>query len=199
MELLTKITSTVEMHERIIFPREKRDPMPGPVFLEGERVALRTVESEDLPVVRRTLSGPDVWRTLDRTRPVDGQASERWLERHSEDDDVLDLLVVDDDPVGLVSLRVRNEVWGLSSLHFWVAPDEQGAGYASAAAEAVVDYAFARRRQHKLIAHVFEGNEASCRLLEGPGFDREGVHRKEVYVDGSFRDLYTYGPLAEAW
>lgn len=187
------------MRAKHIFPASERDAMPGPAFLEGERVQLRTVESADLPFVRRTLSDPAVWRTLDRTRPMDGPASERWLQRHSEDDDVLDLVVVDDGPVGLVSLRARNDVWGLSSIHVWVAPDEQGAGYATDAAETVVDYAFDQRRRHKLIAHVFEGNDASCRLLEGLGFDREGVHRKEVYADGAFRDLYTYGLLAEQW
>ena len=185
------------MRKKHISPAAERSVTPGPVFLQGERVQLRTVESGDLPFVRRTLSDPDVWRTLDRTRPMDGPASERWLERHSEDEDTVDLLVVEEHPVGLVTLRDRNDVWGLSSLHFSIAADEQDAGYATDAAAVVVNYAFDQRRRHKLIAHVFEGNEASCRLLEGLGLDREGVHRKEVYVAGSFRDLYTYGLLAE--
>jgi RimJ/RimL family protein N-acetyltransferase len=44
-----------------------------------------------------------------------------------------------------------------------------------------------------------EGNDASAGLLESLGFEREGVHRDEVYAGGEYMDLYTYGLLAEEY
>ncbi len=174
--------------------------MPGPVFIEGERVALRTVEEADLSFIRQNISNPRVWRTLDRTRPMDGIEGEKWLRRRSDDDAVLDLLAaVDESPVGFVSIREDNDAWGTAWLSFWITPSEQGKGYGTAAARLAVEYTFDQRRRHKLIAHVFEGNEGSVRLLERLGFQREGVHREEVYRDGSFWDLYTYGLLADEY
>ena len=44
---------------------------------------------------------------------------------------------------------------------------------------------------------MFEGNEASERVLEKVGFEREGRLRDLYYVDGEFIDATLFGYLAE--
>jgi ribosomal-protein-alanine N-acetyltransferase len=109
------------------------------------------------------------------------------------------LVCADETAVGYISLRFINECWGNASISYWVAPDEQGQSYATEGVETIVAYAFEQRRQHKLLAHVFEFNEASIHLLETVGFEREGVHADEVFVDDVFCDLYSYGLLEHNW
>jgi len=43
--------------------------MPGPVFASGDRVALHTVEEEDLPFLQRWRNHPDVRTPLTDTDP----------------------------------------------------------------------------------------------------------------------------------
>lgn len=175
--------------------------MPGPVFLDGGRIALRTIEEEDQSFLQRSRNNPEIWRSMNRATPVTGDTQKAWYERRADDRSSVDLLITTktDTLVGYISLDVVNERWGTGSLSFWVVPDEQGKGYATAAVRQVVAYAFDQRRLHKLLAHVFGSNEASCRLLERVGFDREGVHKQEVFVDGSYWDLLSYGLLEDVW
>jgi RimJ/RimL family protein N-acetyltransferase len=174
--------------------------MVGSVFLAGDRITLRSSEREDVPFLQRCFNDPAIWQSLDRHAPVNELGMTEWFERLSEDDDrVALLLCVDETAVGYISLKFLNECWGNASISYWVAPDEQGRGYATEAVEMIVEYAFDQRRQHKLLAHAFEFNEASIRLLETVGFEREGVHRDEVFIDGDYCDLYSYGLLEEDW
>jgi ribosomal-protein-alanine N-acetyltransferase len=174
--------------------------MPGPIFLASERNTLRSIEREDIPFLQRHFNDPAIWRSLDRHAPINESKMTEWFERLSEDDDRVALLVcADETPVGYISLRFINECWGNASISYWVSPDEQGQGYGTEAVETIVAYAFEQRRQHKLLAHVFKFNEVSIHLLETVGFEREGVHADEVFVDGAFCDLYSYGLLEHDW
>jgi RimJ/RimL family protein N-acetyltransferase len=48
-------------------------------------------------------------------------------------------------------------------------------------------------------ASAFADNDASRRVLEKVGFEREGVARKEAFVDGEWQDVVNYGLLDEGW
>jgi len=80
-----------------------------------------------------------------------------------------------------------------------IAPEEWGNGYATDALTAVCGYAFEERRLNKVYATTYATNPASSRVLEKAGFTREGVLRKEGFVDGDYVDMYRYGLLAEEW
>ncbi|EJN60090.1 GNAT family N-acetyltransferase [Halogranum rubrum] len=171
--------------------------MPGSVFLRGEGVELRTVESDDLAFVKDQINDPDVWGTLGMSAPRNQHNEEQWLERTSEDDDRVHLLVCDDgDPVGLMGLHV-NSTWGVGELGYWVAPEAQGKGYCTAAVRLVSRYAFEERRLHKVVAEAYDHNAGSQRVLEKVGFTQEGVHREEAFVGGEYRDLLHYGLLED--
>ncbi|NLV11401.1 GNAT family N-acetyltransferase [Halomicrobium sp. HM KBTZ05] len=171
--------------------------MPGPLFIDGDGVELRTIEREDLDFCRRTLNDPTVRPGLAATDPLTSSAEEEWYERHVVEGDDVHLLVCDDgEPVGTVGLNGVNETFGNAELGYWIAPDYHRNGYATAAARALVDYAFTERRLHKVYANAFAFNEGSQRVLQKVGFEREGVHREQAFVDGEYVDVYRYGLLA---
>jgi len=171
--------------------------MPGAVFLDGDDVALRTVERADLDFCQRALNDPAVRAGLSVSEPVTTDEEESWYEnRVVESDDIHLLACVDGDPAGVVGLTNVNETWGTAELGYWLAPKYHGNGYATAGASLLVAYGFTERRLHKVYANAFAHNEASQRVLEKVGFEREGVHRDQAFVDGEHVDVFRYGLLA---
>jgi RimJ/RimL family protein N-acetyltransferase len=171
--------------------------MPGPVFLEGDDVELRTVEREDLEFCQRTLNDPAVRHGLGLSEPLTSDDEEGWYESRVVESDDVHLLVCDDsEPVGTAGLNDVNESFGNAELGYWIAPEYHRNGYATAAARLLVDYAFTERRLHRVYANAFAFNEGSQRVLKKVGFEREGVHREQAFVDGEHVDVYRYGLLA---
>ena len=83
----------------------------------------------------------------------------------------------------------------------WLLGDARcvGEGYATAATELLVGYAFDQRRLNKLIANAFDFNAGSQRVLEKVGFVEEGIRREEAFVNSEFVDIHRYGLLVREW
>lgn len=174
--------------------------MPGPVFLEGESVTLRTIEEEDLSFLQVGVNDPQVWRAIGTPEPVNSQQEQEFFDDVVSDDDSIDLLIAaGGDPVGITSFWPGEGTVARAELGYWVAPDHHRQGYGSDAAERMVDYGFSQLGYHRIEARVFEFNDASQNLLEGLGFVREGVHREAVFVDGNYQDLLWYSLLEDEW
>lgn len=178
--------------------------MPGPAFLEGGTVALRPAEEEDIQFLRENASNPEIRASRSHHTPVDGDwARERLGGTLGRSGDTLGLLVcVEKRPVGFVYLlreEPNAQVFKLGELAYWIAPDEWGNGYATAAGGLLVGHGFDELGLHRIKASVFDSNDASKRVLEKLGFTREGVARKEAFVDGSWTDKIQYGLLSDEW
>jgi len=57
-------------------------------------------------------------------------------------------------------------------------------------------YAFEVLQVHKVSLEVLEYNERAIRTYERLGFQREGVHREDVYKDGRFVNVVRMSLLA---
>lgn len=77
--------------------------------------------------------------------------------------------------------------------------DWWGRGFGQEAARALVQFGFDRLQAHRLWAHVFLGNSASVRILEGLGFRREGLALQSLYVRNAWHDILTFGQLRSEW
>jgi RimJ/RimL family protein N-acetyltransferase len=134
--------------------------------------------------------------------PENGDRPERTFEEYMSENESTDLVVTasgEPDPVGFLSLFDVNETSARAELAPWIAPAEQGNGYASAAGRAVLAYAFEERRFNRVTAGVLGTNAASRRVLEKLGFEREGTLREFFYVGGEYVDRIVYGLLAEEY
>ncbi len=166
--------------------------MPGPAFLSGKSLTLRTVERTDHAFLARHWNDLTVRHGTNKYAPM-------------TESDVAELLAADDavhflpcrsgDPVGLAWLFRINDVNANGELGYWIAPGEAGQGYATDAARLCLRYAFDERNLRKVIARVFEDNAASMRVLEKLGFREEGRLRDHYYVDGQRVDAVVYGLL----
>lgn len=174
--------------------------MPGPVFLEGDRVTLRPIEEEDLEFLQTQVNDPRVWRPIGRSRPINSEQERDFFENVVCSDDTVDLLIVaDSTPVGTVGLFELDWETQAAEIGYWLAPEHHEQGYGTEATERVVQYAFDQLGLHRIAARVSEFNEPSRRLLESVGFTQEGVHRDDEFVDGEYHDVCWYGLLADEW
>jgi RimJ/RimL family protein N-acetyltransferase len=173
--------------------------MPGPAFLVGDVVELRTIELEDADFLQSVVNDPRVRRGLAADAPVTGRQEREWIESLGDDGGVKLLVCADGDPVGTISMQAPDEVWGVAELGYLLAPEAWGNGYATDAVACLCRYAFRERRLHKLYAQVYATNPASGRVLEKNGFQREGVLRREAFVEGAHVDVHRYGLLADEW
>jgi len=178
--------------------------MPGAPFLETDRTALRTVEREDLDWMQGVVSDDRVWGWGTYPQPVNADQLADWYEETFCDDDSVQLLVCvgEDgdapvsertDPVGLVAMNDHDPEQSIAELAYWLDPEAWGKGYATEAAGRLVRFGFEQRALRKWKAKVVDGNDSSVAVLERLGFEREGTHRAEWYLDGEYRDTLWFG------
>lgn len=168
--------------------------MPGPPFRSTDAAELRPVEPADHEFLAEHWNRRDVRLMTNTNEPLTTDDVAEFVE---SDESVNFLVCADGDPVGTAWLFAEDGVHGRGEIGYWIAEPDRGRGYATAAAELMVEYGVAERRLRKLFARVFEGNEASARVLEKVGFRQEGRLREHYYVDGEYLDATLYGYLVD--
>jgi ribosomal-protein-alanine N-acetyltransferase len=180
--------------------------MPGPIFLEGNDVTLRTIDESDREFLQASMNHPRVWPYARDTDPVNDRQLDEFFENVVSGEDTLHVLACDgDEPLGVVTLaqdrygptqtlRARR-----AEVAYWFDPDHHGEGYGSDAVSRMVRYAFEDRNMRRVDAHVGGFNDASIGLLESLGFQREGTLREAAWFKGEYHDVYCYGLLRSEW
>jgi RimJ/RimL family protein N-acetyltransferase len=174
--------------------------VPGPVFIEGDRTDLRTIEKADVPFLEEGINHPAMRRYAGGDVQYNRPRYEDERFDTLSDGDVVQLLVCDgDERLGDVSLAPVDERRGWANLGYRVHPGHQGEGHATDAARLVVSHGFDELRLHRVSATVVADNEASRRVLEKLGFVHEGTKRDDAFVDGTYVDRELYAVLREEW
>ena len=126
-------------------------------------------------------------KTTSIPHPLPPNAAEQFIARSMspDTDEIVWVIEIGDEQlVGLISLQQIEE--GVAEIGYWIAPAFWGAGFASEAVERLMVYA-AQTSLEKIVAEVFEGNSASCRVLTKAGFVCEG--NVDVYSLANDRNM----------
>ena len=84
-----------------------------------------------------------------------------------------------------------------AEIGYWLAEPFWNKGIISKAVSTFCGYLFNNFNFNHLTASIFEGNDASMRVVQKAGFVLEGVLRKNVFKENKFLDQYIYGLLKE--
>lgn len=100
--------------------------------------------------------------------------------------------------LGTVSLRrfLRDR---RAELGYWLGADAWGSGFATEAADAMIDFGFRELGLERIYAQVLEGNDASCRVLDKVGMMNEGVRRRHIRKGKQLCDVSMFGLLRDEW
>lgn len=174
--------------------------MPGPVFIAGDSVDLRTIEEEDIEFLQEGVTHPTVRQYAGSDIPYNRPRYEQERFDPLADGEFLQLLVCDgDDRLGDVSLAPIDDRRGWANLGYWIHPDRQGEGYATEAARLAVTHGFDELRLHRISATILAQNVASKRVVEKLGFVHEGTKRDDAFLDGAYADREVYAVLRDEW
>jgi ribosomal-protein-alanine N-acetyltransferase len=98
---------------------------------------------------------------------------------------------------GITLSNVTRGMTQTATLGYWMGERFAGRGYMTRAVRALVPFAFGSLHLHRLEAACLPHNAASMRLLEKVGFQREGVARGLVCINGRWQDHIVYARLAD--
>ncbi|AAG20227.1 MULTISPECIES: GNAT family N-acetyltransferase [Halobacterium] len=175
--------------------------MPGRPFISGERVDLCPVSEDDVDFLHDTINDPAVWPPVGARTPVTEREEREWYEEQASADNgtVNFVVAVDGAPIGSLGVHGVDDTNGSAELGVFLAEDHWGEGYGTEAGRLATTYAFDQHRRHRVFARVFEDNQASMRVWERLGFEREGTHRDAMFLHGEYLDVHCYGVLESEW
>jgi RimJ/RimL family protein N-acetyltransferase len=166
--------------------------------LVGQRVTLRAVRPDDVPVLEAWLADPALWQ-LTRDAPVAprprADAERSWL---AADPAVASFAIEVGSRLvgacGLFAIDLHNRS---ADLGVWLGDAvARGHGYGREVVRLLVDYGFRLRGLHRLQIETLATNAAMRALADGAGFRLAGTLREAAWVDGRFVDVLRYDLLA---
>lgn len=169
----------------------------------AQRMYIRRCRASDAPAILAIRAHPVTRRfqpmtpgTLDRLEQILAERGSLPL-TPSQSSKVQWTIMVDETPVGWISLDITHRKHHIASLGYAVDPHWHGRGLATTAIREVVSIGFDRQSLaiERLEAVAAVGNVASRRVLEKCGFAFEGVARGYLIVSGERVDHARYALL----
>lgn len=171
--------------------------------LTGERTVLRPFTEDDVPVMARILSDPEVIRlTGSPTEALGLDRLRSWYGTRNDQSDRLDLGIVDrasGELVGEAVLNERDEANRSCCFRILIGPGGRNRGLGTEAVRLIVGHAFERLGLHRVSLYVFAHNPRARRAYEKAGFVAEGVERQTLWQDGEWIDAVRMPILAPEW
>jgi RimJ/RimL family protein N-acetyltransferase len=173
------------------------------VFLKGNRLYLRPVRREDLPLLLKWTNDPDLrGMYLRRHFPVDEIEAGEWVAQlHKRTDSVSFIICLNDGRaigiIGVHSIDWKNRLGETETVigekEFW------SHGYATEAKMIILHYAFDTLNLRKMHGAIYGFNKGSQAYNKKCGYQVEGVQRQHVFRNGEYHDRILVAVFREDW
>lgn len=169
--------------------------------LETKRLRLREITLDDAQAIYRCFSHPDVTRYYGQEAFTELAQAEQlvdfWKGSRSENRGMRFGIEIKGRHglIGTVGYNAWSPRHKRAEIGYELHPDHWRQGYAREAVSAVLSFGFRDLGFVRVGAVVFARNEASQALLQGLGFEREGMLRSYMVQDGVSYDTYLYSLL----
>ena len=178
------------------------------LYLETERLTLRSFQDGDTQAFAAYRSDPDVARYQDWDVPYSIEEATKFVEamkaanppgtpgewyqiaiEHKEQGNL----------IGDCVFHVLAEDARQAKIGFTLSSNHQGQGYATEAVTSLLDYLFGELQLHRVHAICDVENLASSKLLERLGMRREGHFVENIWFKGKWGSEYLYALLRDEW
>lgn len=169
-------------------------------------ITLRELRESDAPYMLEWMHDPDIARCFqqDMTRITMSQAEsfcrDARIPESLRDGMSLHYAIVDDvtdEYLGTVSLKSVDLTNSNAEFAISTRKKAWGKGVASAATRSMLHRAFNVLGLHRVYLNVLSDNERAIRLYEACGFQREGVFRDHLFLNGHYVDEVWYAIVNE--
>jgi RimJ/RimL family protein N-acetyltransferase len=179
------------------------DTASGVPILESARLRLRPYRADDVQAMFALYSDPRVMRYWSFPPWTELAQARTYLERAlagMDSGEIFPWAIAERDSdrlIGALTLFSLHVEQLRAEVGYSLSPDHQGRGLAAEALRCGLAFAIDSLGLLRVEADIDPRNEASARLLERLGFQREGLLRKRWRVNGEVCDTAFYGLLAE--
>jgi len=166
--------------------------------LRGDRVLLRPLEAGDLRRCVKWFSDPEVIHFLGRGTPVTLAEEERWFHDYQRrGDDQIFAIEVGGRHIGNLGLHRIDRTHRKAEIGIVIGESEfWSKGLGKEAMRVALRYGFGALGMNKISLEVLEYNARAIHTYEKLGFQKEGMHREDVYKDGRFVHVVRMSLLA---
>lgn len=168
-------------------------------MLFSNRILLRAIEEDDLSLMAKWRSQPEVYEYFYEYLPISIRQQKNWYEKQLNDSTGINLIVAKTtgEAIGTVSIyhidwRSRKAEWGRLLIGN---PDWRSGGIGGEIEAMILEYCFEHLNLHKLYCEVLAENKSVISLHKKFGFKEDGILREHAYKKGQYFDVITMSML----
>lgn len=166
---------------------------------ETNRLLIRLFEQSDAQMVQVLAGSEEVARTtLTIPHPYPEGAAEGWIKsthQSAEKGDSYAFALVKKEGqalIGCMSLGVSKQ-HNRAELGYWIGQPFWGQGFATEAAQRIVQFGFEDLGLNRIFAAAMTKNPGSCKVMRKIGMKHEGTFPQHVMKWGRYEDIVFYG------
>jgi len=162
--------------------------------LKGKHVYLRALEPKDLQFLYDLENDTSIWEISGTATPYSKHVLQLYLDNaHRDIYDVKQLRLcicnLQDEVVGLIDLFEFDPKNNRAGLGIVIKDsDKRNQGIGNESIKLFLNYAFSSLNLHQIFANVVADNEASIHVFEKLGFEKVGVKKDWILVNGSYKN-----------
>lgn len=171
-------------------------------MLEGERVVLRAMRSEDVAILNEYWSDLEMAaRSTNKIpRPFSVDETKALYDELSKMDDLIKFVIeVDGEVVGDCSLHSIDKHNRTCDVGISLGRPHWAKGYGQDALKTLVDYAFKHNNMHRVGLEALATDPRAVGCYRKVGFVEEGRLRQRDWMDGEYHDVLVMSILDEEW
>ncbi len=163
------------------------------LFLEGERIGLRTIKKSDLEYLEVLFSDRETAALIGEIYPMTEKNLQDFYDKCQDEKDRIWFVIVDKKSGKIIGetgfLRIFMP-WRRAdfSLIIWD-KDFHGEGYGEETARLMLDYGFNTLNLHRLAVGVVGINRAALKFWKKIGFVEEGREIEGFFLEGAYSDF----------
>ncbi len=171
-------------------------------MIKGKLVGLRSVEKEDLHLLRDWRNISSFRRNFREYRELNMLNQEGWFSRvSSSPNDFMFIIerLEDKEPLGVCGLLYINWVIRSADYSFYIGHKElyiDDLGYAEEASKLLIGYGFNNLNLNKIWMELYEYDTSKIEFFTGKfSFKNDGTFRDNCFEDGRYYDSYLFSLL----
>ena len=153
----------------------------------------RKMDLADTDIIVTWRNMPSVRKRFIFRETFTRQMHENWVHTKVETGQVVQLMICDletDRPLGSVYLRDIDSNHKKAEYGIFIGDESaRGRGVGTAAARFMIRYGFETLGLNRVYLRVLADNPAAIRSYEKAGFQKEGLLRQDVFLEGEFKDV----------
>lgn len=154
---------------------------------QGDKITLREFVKSDMPKLLEWASNPVIVK-YNGIPATDSETMYKGLMNRIIEGRIVFIIEVVERPIGSIYIDI-DEKNKKAEFHIIIGEDDcRGKGYGTEATKLSLDYVFNELKLNKVFLEVLDFNIPAINLYEKLGFKKDGVLRKDIYLNGKYEN-----------